>query len=265
MKYHLSNGCSFSTRKKFDSCHQRLGKLLNIDEPTISMAKGGRGNDRIVNTTMHWFFKNPDKIKDTFVSIGWTTGYRWDYVSSTVTPAVKQGGIKGELLKFDYQWGTWQLHQHDFFMRNEDFDVELASAVKLYTNILSLQYFLKYHNIPYVFYHALTNDLPETEVDGKPRPDLKLLKDQIDRKHFYNFESSENSKENVEIQRNNRSSPEHKARVKKTKYVQSHFEYVAMNGWTKSANDGHPSERGHHAWAQNLAQFVQQNQLCPKK
>ena len=76
MKYHLSNGCSFSTRKKFDSCHQRLGQLLNTETPTISMAKGGRGNDRIVNTTMHWFFKNPDKMKDTFVSVGWTVEHR---------------------------------------------------------------------------------------------------------------------------------------------------------------------------------------------
>lgn len=143
MKYHLSNGCSFSTRKKFDSCHQRLGKLLHTETPTISMAKGGRGNDRIVNTTMHWFFKNPDKIKDTFVSVGWTTGYRWDYVSNYVTPKKKEGGIKGELLKFDYQWSTWQLWQHDFFMRDVDMDLELSSAVKLYTNILSLQYFLK--------------------------------------------------------------------------------------------------------------------------
>ena len=104
MKYHLSNGCSFSTRKKFNSCHQQLGSLLNIEEPTISMAKGGRGNDRILNTTMHWFYKNPEKMKDTFVSVGWTTGYRWDYVSGYVTPKDKEGGIKGELLKFDYQW-----------------------------------------------------------------------------------------------------------------------------------------------------------------
>ena len=49
---------------------------MNVEEPTISMAKGGRGNDRIVNTTMHWFFKNPEKMKDTFVSVGWTTGCR---------------------------------------------------------------------------------------------------------------------------------------------------------------------------------------------
>jgi len=261
MKYHLSNGCSFSTGKTFKSVHQRLGELLKVTEPTIIIAKGGRGNDRILNTTMHWFFKNPEKMKDTFVSIGWTTGYRWDYVSSSQTPASKAGGIKGELLKFDYQWGTWQLPHYDFFMRDKDFDVELASAVKLYTNILSLQCFLKLHNIPYVFYHALTNDLPETAVNGKARTDLKLLKDQIDRKHFFNFERSEYAKENVEMQLNNRSSADHRVRVPNKDYVQSHFEFCAKNGMTKSANDGHPNQLGHHKWAKLLHNFVMTNQL----
>ena len=261
--YHLSNGCSFSTKKVYGSCHQRLGSLLGIQEPTINMAKGGKGNDRILNTTMHWFYKNPEKMKDTFVSIGWTTGYRWDYVSSATTPKQKQGGIKGELLKFDFQWGTWQLPHHDFFMRDENFDVELASAVKLYTNILSLQYFLKYHNIPYVFYHALTNDLPENEVDGKSRPDLKLLKDQIDRTHFFNFDTSEHAKENVQMQLDNRSSADHRVQVKNKDYVQSHFEFCAKNGWTKSASDGHPNQTGHHKWADQLFRFVNENKLCP--
>ena len=90
MKYHLSNGCSFSTKKTYGSCHQKLGQLLQIENPTINLAKGGRGNDRILNTTMHCFFKNPDKMKDTFVRVGWTTGYRWDYVSSMTTPKEKQ-------------------------------------------------------------------------------------------------------------------------------------------------------------------------------
>ena len=140
-------------------------------------------------------------------------------------------------------------------------DVELASAVKLYTNILSLQYFLKYHRIPYVFYHALTNDLPETEVNGVERPDLKLLKDQIDRKHFYNFETSEFAKENVQMQKDNRSSAEHKVQVRNTDYVQSHFEFCAKHGWTKSMNDGHPNKRGHHAWAELLRKFVLDNNI----
>ena len=261
MKYHLSNGCSFSTKKTYLSCHQKLGQLMDIPEPTINLAKGGRGNDRILNTTMHWFYKNPERMKDTFVSIGWTTGYRWDYVSSARTPKEKKCGIKGELLKFDYQWGTWQLPHHDFFMRDKDFDIELASAVKLYTNILGLQYFLKYHNIPYVFYHALTNDLPETEVNGKPRPDLKLIKDQIDKTHFYNFESSQFAKQNVQMQLDNRSTAEHKVHVPNKDYVQSHFEFCAKNGWTKSHNDGHPNQVGHHKWAENLFAFVKANNL----
>jgi hypothetical protein len=113
-----------------------------------------------------------------------------------------------------------------------------------------------------VFYHALTNDLPENEVNGKPRPDLKLLKDQIDREHFYNFESSEYSKENVEIQMNNRSSADHKAKVQNKDYIQSHFEYVAKNGWTKSISDGHPNQIGHHRWADCLFDFVKENNLC---
>ena len=51
--------------------------------------------------------------------------------------------------------------------------------------------------------------------------------------------------------------------VTNAKYVQSHFEYCAMKGWTKSANDGHPNHKGHHGWAQLLFEFVQKNQLLP--
>lgn len=257
---HLSNGCSFSTKKVYLSCHQKLGEMLNL-EPTVNLAKGGRGNDRIVNTTMNWFYRNPERMKDTFVSIGWSSAYRWDYVSKYETPKQKSGGIKGELLKYSYQWGTWSLWQEDFFLKVEDFDDELASAVKLYQNILTLQYFFKYHKIPYVMYHALTNDLPTDQVKGISRPDLKLFYDQIDQKHFFNFETSEFVKDNIQMQQNNRSSAQHRVSVQNKDYTQSHFEFCAKNGWTKSANDGHPSDRGHHEWAKLLYKFVNDNGL----
>ena len=106
--------------------------------------------------------------------------------------------------------------------------------------------------------------MPETEVNGKQRADLKLLKDQIDRKRFYNFESSEVAKENVQMQKDNRSSAEHKVHVKNTDYVQSHFEFCAKNGWTKSANDGHPSQTGHHRWADELHGFIKQHNLLDR-
>jgi hypothetical protein len=143
---HLSNGCSFSTKKVSLSCHQKLGELLGC-EPTINLAKGGRGNDRIVNTTMNWFYANPERMKDTFVSIGWSSTHRWDFVADYVTPKTKEGGIKGELLKFSYQWDTWSVWQHDWIMRDPAIDIELNGAVRLYQHILTLQNFFKLHGI----------------------------------------------------------------------------------------------------------------------
>ena len=52
-----------------------------------------------------------------------------------------------------------------------------------------------------------------------------------------------------------------KVKVNNKDYTQSHFEFCAKNGWTKSANDGHPSEQGHHRWADNLYNFVRTNNL----
>ena len=63
------------------------------------------------------------------------------------------------------------------------------------------------------------------------------------------------------MQLSNRSSADHKVKVNNDDYFQSHFEFVAKNGWTKSANDGHPSQQGHHAWADELHKFIKQNNL----
>ena len=258
---HLSNGCSFSTKKTTLSCHQKLGELLGL-EPTVNLAKGGRGNDRIVNTTMNWFYANPERMKDTFVSIGWSTTHRYDFVADVVTPKTKVGGLKDELLKFSYQWDTWSVWQHDWLMRDPSLGHELNGAVRLYQHILTLQYFFKMHGIKYVMYHALTNDTPTDTLDGIARPDLKLFYDRIDKKHFYNFDSSDFVKQNIAMQQANRSSDEHRVKVDNKDYVQSHFEYCAMNNWTKSPSDGHPSERGHHEWGKLLHNFVKANGLA---
>jgi hypothetical protein len=37
---------------------------------------------------------------------------------------------------------------------------------------------------------------------------------------------------------------------------------MAKGGWTKSANDGHPNQTGHHKWADQLFKFVKENKLC---
>jgi hypothetical protein len=110
-------------------------------------------------------------------------------------------------------------------------------------------------------YHALTNDTPIDQQNGKARPDLKLFYNAIDKKHFFNFDSSEFVKQNIKMQQDNRSSDAHRVKVDNKDYVQSHFEFCAMKGWTKSPSDGHPSERGHHEWGKMLHGFVKANNL----
>ena len=249
---HLSNGCSFSTSKAFMNCHQKLGETLKL--PTITLAKGGRGNDRIVTTTMHWFYNNPERFKDTFVTIGWTSSHRWDYIHGKTNYDTMKGVKRtNEIGKFSYQWGTWRLWEDDRIARDPDIDIEIASTVRMYTNILTLQYFFKHHKIPYLMYWALTNDLQE---DG----DLKNLKDAVDRKHFYNFETSEHVKENIKIYNEMKKKPD-MVTVPNTDYVQSHFEFCAQQGLRKSINDAHPSQQGHHRWANLLYNFISEQKL----
>ena len=254
IKYHLSNGCSFSTKKKYLSCHQKLGELLSL-EPTMNLAKGGRGNDRCVQTTMHWLLKNPERMKDTFVSIGWSSGHRWDYIHKLKTQELIDRGVKGykfEVAKFSRQWASWRTWEQDWIMDDKDCDIDASSAVKLYNNIITLQNFFKLHNIPYVMYWALTNDLPR---EG----DLDVLYNAVDQTRFMNFKPSEHVQENIGIY--NRMKNMLKVQVPNKDYVQSHFEFCAKHGWTKSMNDGHPDKRGHHAWAELLHKFVLDNNI----
>ena len=269
--YHFSNGCSFSAKKKNNSCHQWLASYYGIKQDhTINLGKGGRGNDRIVQTTMQFFYNNPERMKDTTVSIGWTTPYRWDFILKT-----KQEGayvIRGANKDFDWQWQTFHLAKADppepgrFFLQygidERGMDLELTHAVKLYTQILTLQYFFKAHNIPYVMYHALTNDCPVDKVNDIERPQLKILRDQIDKKHFFHFDSSSSVKEKIKMQLANRSSPEHRYSHNED-YCQSHFEYVAKHGLGKAPNDAHPNPAGHERWGKLLYKFTQANGLFP--
>ncbi len=269
--YHFSNGCSFSAKKKHNSCHQWLASYYGIKQDhTINLGKGGRGNDRIVQTTMQFFYNNPERMKDTTVSIGWTTPYRWDFILQT-----KQEGayvIRGANKDFDWQWQTFHLAKADppepgrFFLQygieERGMDLELTHAVKLYTQILTLQYFFKAHNIPYVMYHALTNDCPVDKVNDIERPQLKILRDQIDKKHFFHFDSSESVQEKIKMQLANRSSPEHRYSHNED-YCQSHFEYVAKHGLGKAPNDAHPNPAGHERWGKLLFKFTQANGLFP--
>jgi hypothetical protein len=253
---HLSNGCSFSTKKTYQSAHQRLGSLLNLND-TVMLAKGGRGNERIANTTLLWFYRNPDRLEDTFVSVGWSSAHRWDYVHRLSTQdMVTKGvsGIKRAVADFSYQWGSWRSWEQDFFLKDPDLHIEYTAAVKTLTSILTLQNFFKLHNIPYVFYWALSNDLPD-------EPDINVLKEQVDQTHFYNFNPAPAVKNNLQSMFSWFTKSTKQIVLDNADYCQSHFEYCVKNNCNKSAVDGHPNQTGHHRWAQLIYNFVQEKKI----
>jgi hypothetical protein len=258
IKNHVSNGCSFSTKKTYQSAHQRLGSLLGLND-TVMLAKGGRGNERIANTTLLWFYRNPERLRDTFVSVGWSSAHRWDYVhQSNTQEMITRGvsGIKRAVADFSYQWGSWRSWEQDFFLKDKDLNIEYTAAVKTLTNILTLQNFFRLHSIPYVFYWALSNDLPD-------EPDINLLKSQVDQQRFYNFDPAPAVKKNLQSMFSWFQKSTNKITLDNQDYCQSHFEYCVKHNCTKSAQDGHPNQTGHHQWAQLIYNFVKEKQILP--
>lgn len=255
---HLSNGCSFSTKKTYRSVHQKIGDTLGLSD-TVMLAKGGRGNERIANTTLLWFLKNPERMQDTFVSIGWSSAHRWDYVHRLNTQEmIEQGlpGIKRGVADFTYQWGSWRSWEQEFFLNDPYLNIEYTAAVKTLSNILQLQTFFKANSIPYVFYWALSNDIPDVG-------DLRVLKSAIDQKHFYNFDPAPEIGSTLKTMFDWFTKGTNRITLENQNYCQSHFEFCVKNNCTKSATDGHPNQQGHHRWAELIVDYVKKNNLLP--
>ena len=91
LKNLLVNGCSFLNHRHTDEIDLYLspaelvkehGKFKHMD----NFARGGRGNDRILSTTITHFEMFPERKKDTFVLIGWSSALRISYCGERGSP-----------------------------------------------------------------------------------------------------------------------------------------------------------------------------------
>ena len=78
------NGCSFLTHRHTDEANINFSTAELIKEhggfeEMVNFARGGRGNDRILSTTITYFEKYPEYKRNTFVLIGWSSALRLDY------------------------------------------------------------------------------------------------------------------------------------------------------------------------------------------
>jgi hypothetical protein len=163
------NGCSFNTPNPKGEVPSFVGKMVakHFGLSLNNLARGGRGNDRIVVTTKLHFENFPDHKQNTIALIEWTQAGRIDYVTNDFYKPMK------------FQSTTWRTyHTRDVLgvMPGLD-DVENESILML-KNILDLQTYFKTNNIKYIMYFGLNNVITETQ-------DSKTLWNCVDTQHFF--------------------------------------------------------------------------------
>ena len=226
-KFLLSNGCSFLAKR--NGINRHTGVLLAEDFglKNIDLAACGRGNDRIVVTTKMFFYEHPERIKDTFVLIGWTNPARVDYINNYHEekgwlPTGEWGeswfSVKDKLKKTP-TWGTYK--------KVDNYGNIVA---KMYIHTLELQDFFENLGIKYCMYHSLDILPYGTKINIGM---LSLLKENIDIDRFYGL----------------------------TQDSQATFICNNKPDFVVSEIDLHPSKEGHEAWAKKIKTFIGNNDL----
>ena len=219
------NGCSFLTTRPKCGVNTHCGKELSsmMDLPiTENLAGGGRGNKRLMWTTMVWCEKFPDKAQECFFLIGSSGGDRFDFPTG-------DGFKKRKFPTMETTWKTWDPNRDNntesFFkyLFNKGLDIEQATQIESLLAILDLQDFFKLRKYRYVMYNTLS--------DAKIKnPDIQLMFDKIDKTRFFKPETS-------------------------------HLDHTVENKQHCAPNDPHPSDIGHKDWAKQLKEFIDVNNL----
>jgi hypothetical protein len=229
-KFLLSNGCSFLTKRKGINNHTGVLLSDHYDCKHISLASAGKGNDRLVVTTKLFFYENPERIKDTFVLVGWTNPARIDYINNYREDwsHSKTWGESWFSLKTkkeeenpaqDPIWNTYkQVHNY-------------ANLIaRMFRQILEMQDFFENLEIKYCMYHAL--DAIPHNIKIKLEK-LELLREKINKNRFYRLGEK------------------------------SHASFICANKpkFVVSKRDLHPSDEGHAAWQKKIKTFIEKNNL----
>ena len=229
----LVNGCSFLNHRHTSEIDLYLSPAELVKEHggfkhMDNFARGGRGNDRILSTTITHFEMFPERKKDTFVLIGWSSALRMDYPTrSNFKP----------MPPYDETWGTIKMAMPEFIdsfekskAMKQPIDYECWEVQRWYQNTLGLQNYLKLNNIRYVMYNALQ---PALKVSRRKKQDHNFLRKAVDQDRFFRLSYSQ-------------------------------YQYCAnpdTPGEFISANDHHPNEIGHRSWAKEVIDFIDQNRL----
>jgi len=219
----LSNGCSFLTKRVGVNNHSGVLLAEHLGLKHIGLAKEGKGNDRLILTTKLFFYENPERIKDTFVLIGWTNPARIDYIKEHHKSSWGENWFslkkKKEKLTQNLDWETYKkIHNYENLM------------ARMFRQVLEMQDFFENLGIKYCMYHSL-NVLPyNVKVELRK---LHLLKDRINENRFYKLI---NNSQQILVNSD------------RSKFV-------------ISEKDLHPNSEGHYVWYKRIKGFIEKNGL----
>lgn len=198
----------------------QLAELLNCDGFDNDAFPGG-SNERMLRTTIDWVLLNKNRYPDLFVAIGWTYHSRFElwneqykcYKQFNPNFESTTDMDKDEKMFIELYWR----YSYNDYERISNF---------LYC-VTTLQTFLKYHKINFLFFNAIQ------DLHGLNGFDLSIfdhLLNEIDRDHYFLLENG------------------------------------TFNTWDegKKYSRGprfHPLKEGHAEWAKVLYEYINNNEL----
>lgn len=236
----FANGCSMCygsqlfedpiTKLCFDN-HSRFkaswpgifGKQFGFKR-IVNLGYPGSSNDRIVRTTISWILENwllrslpTDSL---FVIIGWSGPMRREFYIGEewrqLIPYHDYEDPEASLFNRIYREVAWN---------------EYESAIRFSTQLISLQSFLKFHNIPYLFFDAIT---PIKDLFNLFPSALNGYLSQIDKNRYFNF-------------------------LEENGDMASALNCSSANSCNNERT--HPNIEGHTSWAQKLVDFTKNSNL----
>ena len=227
----FSNGCSFNQWRTVPphavrtSVGEQVARHYKMHCTNISA--GGKGNDRIVSTTINYFLHKPERMKDTFALIQWSSAARMDY-------PIKENKPEDEMEGYDIQYKAINMykkgdHGQDVFKNFAKLHLPNFLIQRYYQAVINLQNFFKVHNINYLMYNGLENEYTSGSQEHK-----RLYK-YIDTDRFYKFGDARFVHRNWCIKR----------------------DYIL-------ANDGHATLKGVRHYSEFLVKHIDKNNFLKK-
>lgn len=196
----------------------RVKDILGFDE-VYNLGVNSGSNDRILRTTISKVYEILETEKDCqlFVIIGWSGANRREFYIDgewwQVVPYHDQTNVKLNDLTKIYREVAMHDEEH---------------SLRFLTEVVSLQSFLKYNHIPYLFFDAIA---PSKEQIINGRDAAKIYARNIDCMRYIGFNDINGCMADI---------------LK-----------VKVPIW----NGRHPSPEGHDWWARYLVEYIQENDL----